>query len=448
VSDDRSTATDNAAELEGIGEALLGKTSLASLTDQQRMELEDRRIQGQMASAISAQTWGRSLAPVLRRAIAQYCIRNDIDPVTELYVLGGQLYPNAAYYIRKLGELRVAGIVSDFWLEHIHVDPRLELMARDEKSPPELRARAVALSAERTLKRVERNAPDDATAICVCYIQLPDGGHPIIGCKWGGGGTSVRQFKSGGGSSPNPVVEANPEMSVESQSIRRAARQVVSRNHGVDLGRPEAEVKEINDALQPALERAEAEDAAGRAAEARPPAALAAPDPTDPYGLNLRKPERAQVAPGGRQAPDPLAERFQGAREPQNGPGEPREAIRAEAAAVKSALRDPDVFDRPPVAVTGPAAKAVPGGGSSFPYGRFSGVKLDAREASGAYSIPLQSLVEAKGWVDGMLAKNLDGSQPLTHDDSITYEMLSDDLRFEIEDRQSEGDPGNDEGPG
>jgi hypothetical protein len=189
-------------------------------------ELELNRQYVQIIGAIGAMSWGQRLTPGLRKAVAEYCRQHDVDPLTELDVLGGKFYINAAWYHRKLGDLRRRRIVADFWIEHIHADPRLHAMMTDERYPEPVRADARQRWAEKAMKRIEFNAPEEAAAIAVCYIQLPDGGHPIVGVKWGGNGTSMKQPKGGGGSQPNPIVEANPELSVTSQAIRRAMRQV------------------------------------------------------------------------------------------------------------------------------------------------------------------------------------------------------------------------------
>lgn len=201
------------------------------LTAEQEAEIEQRRAQNLITAAIAGCSWGKSMSSPMRRAYADYCHRYDVDPVTEMDNLGGSVYVNADWYRRKLGELRLRGIVKDYWIEHIQADVRLEKLRNDQSIPKELRERAQAKWFDMLMRRVEHNAPENAAAICVCTIDIGSG-TVIKGCKWAGNGTSVQQPRHNGGSSPNPIAENNPTLFVETSSIRRACVQLFSHLSG------------------------------------------------------------------------------------------------------------------------------------------------------------------------------------------------------------------------
>lgn len=268
----------------------LGNKPMVELTIAQQQALELRRTANFMAAAIANLSWGKNLDERTRRAIADFGHRYGIDPITEIDLLGGGLYVNSEYYLRRLGELRQQGVVKDFWLDHINADDRLIKLFMDEAAPKDVRERARAEHYRRVDERIRHNAPEQADAICVCNIVLASGGHPVQGVKWGGNGTSVMQPKGGGGSAPNPVVEANPELSVESQSVRRAMRQVASYIPAMaaHFATMDVELKDLSDRA-----RAELKVTATRAEEERRTAGQWVALPAaheDPYGLGKDDP--------------------------------------------------------------------------------------------------------------------------------------------------------------
>lgn len=284
-----SPGPDNAPEQEPVESAatpqVMASRPITTLPDHMLQGLELTRQHIQVVGAIAAMSWGRSMTPIMRRAVSQYCERWGIDPLTELDVLGGSFYINSEYYMRKLGEMRRAGIIADFWFEHIHNDQRLKAMAEDQRFPQNVRDEALRRWSDAFFKRVEQNAPEGAKAVCICYIVLNTGGHPIKGCKWAGNGTSVPQPKHGGGSAPNPIAEANSELSVESMAARRAARQIVSHmNTAQDFDKMESELTELSELAAPALERYEEEQARGPE-RVEPPKPLSIQGASDVYGI-------------------------------------------------------------------------------------------------------------------------------------------------------------------
>jgi hypothetical protein len=268
MADARDTSHDD--ELKD-GDKVLGSKPGSKLPPEAEAEIEKARILNLVVAAIAGCSWGKNMSTAMRRAYADYCRRYDVDPVTEMDNLGGTPYVNADWFLRKLGELRMSGIVKDFWLEHIHADPRLDALRKDQSISADLRKIAEQRWFDMLIKRIAHNAPEDAEAICVCTIVLPSGGAPIQGCKWAGNGTSVMQPKHNGNSAPNPIAEANATLSVESTSIRRAARQLFSHVSGVrvSLPYPEAMEDEIAE-LQARTRVANAKVDAASAEAARP----------------------------------------------------------------------------------------------------------------------------------------------------------------------------------
>lgn len=198
-----------------------------------------------VADMIGLTEWGKNLTPAGSIAMARWCMARGVDPITDIDNVGGP-YINSEFFLRKLGELRVAGVVRDHTLDNIANDPRLEALAKDQHAPDDVREKAKAEHFRRVLLRIEHGVPDQATGACLCSIYLAGGGEPITGVKWGGGGTSVKQHRRDGGTAPNPIVEANPVLSVESQAIRRAMRSLALAHPGlVDLSSADTEAREI-----------------------------------------------------------------------------------------------------------------------------------------------------------------------------------------------------------
>lgn len=208
--------------------AIMQSRPVTALSQAAQEELEARRVIVQLAGAIAALSWGKEMDVPTRRSVAAYCNQYGIDPLTELDLLGGSLYLNADYWLRRLGELAAQGIVTGWELVHIQADERVRLMLADDKLPADIRERARKVWYDALFERIRRNAPEEAEAICICRIFVKGVDTPIEGCKWGGNGTSVKQPRRGGEMNPNPIVEENATLAVESQAVRRAMRQLAS----------------------------------------------------------------------------------------------------------------------------------------------------------------------------------------------------------------------------
>lgn len=277
-------------ELESVG--AVAERRGTELPREMQLVIEQRRQMNVLVAAIVGTSWGQNMSTTMRRAYAQYCHEHDVDPVTEMDNLGGNVYVNSEWYLRKLGELRRRGIVKDFELRHIQNDPRLRAIFEDEKMPETIRDQARQRWFDMMMMRVEQNAPDEAFAVCVCIIRLPNGGAPIVGCKWAGNGTSVKQPRSGGASAPNPIAESNPTLSVESMAIRRAMRQLVTHISGTSAVKsdPLPNAAAMDDTIDSLNERSAAEPKQREPTlqeirNAEPPPVLLGSS-SDPYSLS------------------------------------------------------------------------------------------------------------------------------------------------------------------
>ena len=240
----------------------------AALSPEAKREYSRMRMMGTLSAVLSMTAWGNALPPNLQRAIAGWCLTSDIDPLTEFDVFGEypkfSIYVNADWCKRKLGEMRRAGVISDYWLEHIHADERLQVMMSNGDLPDDIRQRATDMWWDKFFKRVEHNVPEQAEAACVAHITLPGGGHVIKGMKFGGNETSVFQPTGRGEGKPNPVYENNAALSVESGAIRRAMIQfaAVSPNWALSLESADAVGTRVADEIQKHAEQEAAERAA------------------------------------------------------------------------------------------------------------------------------------------------------------------------------------------
>lgn len=321
---DNRGAAESADDRLGSVPAIISPDPVSKITDPDALrDIELNRQYVAVVAAMSSLSWGQGLTPGIRRSIAEWCRRHDVDPMTELDVLGGNFYVNAEWYLRKLGELRRQGVVADFWLEHIHADARLKALIDDASTPEDIRERARRTWTDMMFKRIEHNAPEAAEAVCVAYIVLPDGGHPVKGCKWGGNGTSIKQPRRGEGTAPNPIVENNAALSVESQAIRRAVRQVASAVEQMRaLERAEDELEQISERLEANREHIDKTNERLELEAKAPPRALASGEfvgYTQPRREMEAVPREAAVAEAQRAAlePDP----YTGERRPAPAPG-------------------------------------------------------------------------------------------------------------------------------
>lgn len=187
------------------GTAVATQNTTAARIEKTRDALRERN---QLVTAIRGTQWGKEANPEMQRAIAHYCYENGLDPVRHVELLGGRIYLTAELYDEKGAPLIRAGIVQPQMPEFIHVDERLEALAKTGD------AWATELVTRRLRLRIEHAVPEGAKAAVVQRFQI-QGGAVILGVNWCGG-TSKR----------DPVGEAEPTKTALTRARRRAWKQI------------------------------------------------------------------------------------------------------------------------------------------------------------------------------------------------------------------------------
>lgn len=223
--------------------------ALGDLPAHLKASLELRRRDRAMAAAIANESWGKKLDAETRAAIAGYCQKYGID-VTEIDVLGGQLYRNARFYFSRLAALHRAGLIEYAYADHIAADPRL---VEDAKSAdPELARIAQDEFVRRRAARTEFAVPEDAVAACVFRVKTKGAVRETTGCKW-----IPAKVEN------DPVGKSRPVETVESRAARRCLRQLISNIPapvGDVLTAIEAEFEVLESKVAPRLAAAEKAD--------------------------------------------------------------------------------------------------------------------------------------------------------------------------------------------
>jgi hypothetical protein len=173
---------------------------------QERLQL--RRLSNQVAGELAKMNWGAKLDLETRRAVADWGRQFRVDVTTEIHVLGGNVYLNAAFYLRRLAELIAAGIVEYAVADHVEDDPRLKKLGPEGEGEYSRRLR----------ERIMHAIPDGAASAVVFRVKLRSMDKEVVGVKWCGGGTR----KS------DPVGDAMPVETSESRAARRAMRHLAS----------------------------------------------------------------------------------------------------------------------------------------------------------------------------------------------------------------------------
>src|SRR6185312_2369725 len=174
--------------------------------------LADVRARNALVVAITNESWGEKMTPVMRRAFAEYMRRFHLD-ISEVDNLGGKPYRNGRYYERKIAGMRSAGLVDWSAGEHIGPDARLDaLIAQGDPWAKEE-------SARRLRERIRWAVPDDATHAYVTRVKLKGDQNPLEGCDWI---TPTRMKKTKFGDNlADPVGADEPEKTVITRAWRR-----------------------------------------------------------------------------------------------------------------------------------------------------------------------------------------------------------------------------------
>ncbi len=203
--------------------------------------LADKRAQAQMIASISELNWGKGMSYEMRRAMGSYCRRNGLDP-REIHILGGNIYRNGKYWLRRLSELVQDNHIEYARIQFINHDPRIEAdvatydaLAKDASLSDEERQKYAAhrdLSrAEMMMRRdlrIKHRVPEEAAAAAVAIVKAKWLTEETVGCKFIVMGRK-KQTRDGP-KIADPVGEEFPTETVETRAWRRCLRIIASTN--------------------------------------------------------------------------------------------------------------------------------------------------------------------------------------------------------------------------
>lgn len=246
------------------------RRAVGQLPPEIQQAIEMRRARNLAAAQIAGLSWGEKIGVDERRAVAEWGQQFRVDVSTEIHLLGGRIYINAALYLRRLGEMIGEGLVEYAVADHVEDDPRLKLLGGEGEGEWNRRLR----------ERLKHGIPDACASAVVFRVKLRTMNSEVVGSKWCGTGK-----KNQYGKFADPVGEEFPVETSESRAARRCMRQLTSHLPPVQ--------KEAMDALERSAEAlslrvsASRQEVKAREVEARRPSPmLAAPaDADDPYSL-------------------------------------------------------------------------------------------------------------------------------------------------------------------
>lgn len=168
----------------------------------------------EMTVAIRGQQWGASCSPAVQWAVARYCLRNGLDAVRHVEVLGGRLYLTAEFYREQGAELLLDGTITPDEPQLVHHEDRLDVLAMRDDAMGEW---AKAERDARIKLRIQYGVDEDSPGAAVIRFRLKSGAI-LIGCNW---------VQGSGGKKKDPVGQAEPVKTAITRAERRAWRQVV-----------------------------------------------------------------------------------------------------------------------------------------------------------------------------------------------------------------------------
>jgi len=145
------------------------------------------------AMAVAETGWGKDISPVARQAVVRYCMEIGADPVRHVFVLGGSVYLNAAFWMELVAS-NPKFVRSE--TRFIHADPRATPEEADK----------------RRVERVTYGVPEEMKGAAV-VVLFYEGRGPFVGVNWAGSH----------GAKKDPVGDAEPTKTAESRAYRRAA---------------------------------------------------------------------------------------------------------------------------------------------------------------------------------------------------------------------------------
>lgn len=250
--------------------------AIGNLPPEIQQQLELRKLSNQVAGKLAELNWGKQLDHATRRAVADWGNRFGVDTTIEINVLGGNVYINAAYYLRRLSELIDAGLVEYAYADHIEDDPRLLKLGPDGEGE----------SSRRLRMRIMYGVKGDPASCVAFRVKLRNMDREVVGVKACGGG--VRKN--------DPVGDAFPTETAETRAARRCMRLLVSHVPKKLATEIEA-IEESADALGKRIASAKHQFKEETTALEIRPSPLALPSQGDPYGpvATVEKPEPEPV---------------------------------------------------------------------------------------------------------------------------------------------------------
>jgi len=196
-------------------------SAIGSLPAEMRAALQLRKQLAAASADLAKTSWGQNLEGTTRKAVAQWGHEFGVDVATEVEVLGGNIYLNAAFYLRKLAEMQAAGLIEYAVADHIGPDERLTALAAagSEDAKAELE--------RRTTEQIIHNCPppgklDQCVAAVVFRVKLRNMDREVTGAKWTG------DRRNNAGKRTDPVGYEFPVETAESRAARRCLRRIVS----------------------------------------------------------------------------------------------------------------------------------------------------------------------------------------------------------------------------
>lgn len=258
------------------------RRAIGQLPPEIQQAIELRKAKNLVAAQIAALSWGEKLDTDTRRAVADWGLTFRVDATTEIHILGGRVYLNAQFYLRRLGELIAADLVEYAVADHVEDDPRLAKLGAEGEGE----------SSRRLRERLKHGIPDACVSATVFRVKLRSMEQEVSGAKWCGTGKKNKH-----GNIADPIGEEFPVETSESRAARRAMRLLVShipKEIQSEIAAVEASAEMMTARIVDARERSKARDAAYLASE-RPAGMIASGTPDDPYASEIEQREKEAV---------------------------------------------------------------------------------------------------------------------------------------------------------
>lgn len=241
-------------------------------------EERDRKAQIFVVAQIGNLNWGKNLDEVTRRSIAEYGRQFDVDPTTEIDILGNRIYLNNKYYFRQLSLMVHEGLVEYAYEEFVHIDSRLDVRA-NEAEPVGANAAEIELwsgsrlDARKEIKRredqrIEFGIPDEAEGSCIFHLKLRSVDREFTGVNWCGGGTGDHKAQGKG----DPVGDMEPVKTAATRAARRCLMKASARipSYAKKIQAVEAAAEKLNGLVEHDNVRVEEQQKTDAAIGAKP----------------------------------------------------------------------------------------------------------------------------------------------------------------------------------